>query len=1004
VNPAKLATLLNEAAGFHRQGVLDRAESLYRDVLKKVPRQPDALHLLGVLLDQRGDRTKGIGFVRKAIAAKPNFPDAHANLAAMLSAGGDFAAAKNHYEKALALKPGHARAYNGLGVVYRAQRQYPEAAGYFERAIRQEPRLIDAYINLCNTYRDARLEVGIPSVAGVALTLDPNNAQLHLLLSEAHFTAGNLGAGWLAYEWRFKSRQNPVVAQDYPLPAWSGEDLREKGLLIWYEQGVGDEIIFASMVPGVAAQAKRCVLQTTPRLVPLFQRSFPGIEVYGGLVPPDVVAALDVQSAIGSLGQWARPSFRDFPVRGTYLCADPARSAAFRAKYRDRRQGNLVVGIAWYSAKVTDAAEKSVDLSQWGAILSVPGVTFVNLQYGDNRAALNGAKENFGADIIDDPEVDAVLDLDGFAAQVAAVDLVISTSNTAAHMAGALGVPIYCIIPRALGCGRRWYWFGEGIYVPWYRSMMLFRQNNPQTWSDVLLQVGLALVAATAQHGALSDPVRFIARLARRCLSAGMKREAEMAYDSALSYDQNAVEPLRESAKLKFQRGAAAEALPLIARAALAAPESAQLHDIHGIILAHLGRHAEAVAAYRRAIERAPDQAGLYNNMGTSLKLMGDSIGADECYAKALQLKPADHAIALNAAMTLSEIGKPAEALMALDRLIAEKPDFVDAHYNRAMVLLGQGRLGEGWSELAWRMKRPQVPIRHSDFETPVWNGENLSGRHVLTWTELGLGDEILGASMIPDLTAAAKAVTFLCSPRLVALFRRSFPGIRVDARQLPPPPSALQKGIDYQMSVAELGAAFRPTFESFPGTSHYLRADETLRHELRTKYLAKRKGNLLVGVSWRSINPEIGRVKSIPLAAWLPILQVPGITFINLQYGDCVAEIDDIRRAYNVDIIDDKDINPSGDMDPLAAQVAAMDLVISISNTTVHLAGGLGIPTWMLLPRGHARLWYWFRGSERCVWYPNTGFLEMGEGPEAWHEMLAAVSSNLARFAHKSS
>jgi len=1000
VNAAKLASLLNEAAGLHRQGNLDQAERLYRDVLKKVPRQPDALHLLGVLLDQRGDRAKGIATVRQALAAQSNFPEAHVNLAAMLSASGDVAGAKTHYEQALVLKPGHVRAFNGLGVLCRAQGMYAEAAGFFERAIRTEPRLIDAYINLCNTYRDSRHETGIPSVANAALALDPNNPQLRLLLSEGSFAAGNLAEGWRAYDWRFKSREHPVVAQDYALPTWTGEDLSDKGILIWCEQGVGDEVIFSSMVPGVANKAKRCVLQTTPRLAPLFARSFPGVEVYPGPVPAQIAAQLDVQSAIGSLGQWMRPALTSFPARGAYIKADAARTAALRAKYTNERPGNLVVGLAWFSAKVTDAAQKSVGLNQWGAVLSVPGVTFVNLQYGDNREVLDLARKEFGAHIIDDPDIDAVLDLEGFAAQVAAVDMVISTSNTAAHIAGALDVPTYCLIPYALGGGRRWYWFSNGPYAPWYRSMFLFRQSDPSTWMNVLAQVSTALVAAAAERGSLHKPWAFLERLAHGYISAGLLREAELTYDAAASYLPSGVAPLRESAKLKFQRGAAGEALALIARAVVLEPGSAQLHDIHGIILAHLGRHTEAVKAYRLAIECAPSQAGLYNNLGTSLRFLGDSIGASTAYGEAHQRNSRDPGTLLNLAMTLSEIGKPAESLAALDRLVAEHPDFADAHYNRALVLMGQGRLAEGWRELGWRMKRPHVHVRYSDFPQPVWNGEHLAGKRVLVWTDLGLGDEVLTASMVPDLTSAAKHVTLLCSQRMQTLFRRSFPNVAVDVRKSPLPPAALAKNINFQMSVAELGAAFRPSFDSFPRRDKYLTADDELRRRLRNTYLAGRNGNLLVGIAWRSINPEIGQRKSIPLAAWLPLLKVPGVTFVNLQYGDCVAEIHDVRHAYGIDIIDDKTIDASGDMDPVAAQIASMDLVISISNTTAHMAGALGVPTWILLPNGYARLWYWFRGAEHCVWYPTAKFLEAGDDPQAWPQLISRAALELQTFA----
>ncbi len=807
---------------------------------------------------------------------------------------------------------------------------------------------------------------------------------------------GRLADGWRDYEWRFITPQVPVDVHPYALPFWKGEDLAGKGLLIWCEQGVGDEIVFASMISGVAAQAKKCVLQTTPRLAPLFARSFPNVEVYGGPVPAAIVQTLNVQSSMGSLGQWRRPSFGSFPAASDYLKAEPGRTAALRAKYTGGRSHSLVVGLAWRSANVTDAAEKTVGLNQWGAVLNVPGVTFVNLQYGDTREDRAAAQANFGVTIIDDPEVDALTDLDGFAAQVAAMDLVISSSNTAAHIAGAVGVPTFCMVPRALGSGRRWYWFGEGRASPWYRSMTVFRQTQP-AWTDVLAEVGLALVDAAASAGVLDQPAHFLERLARGYLSAGMTAEAEKTYDQALLYAPSSVPLLREAANLKLKRGAPAEALPLVERAIAQEPDSPEPHNMHGMILARLQRLGDAASAYRRAIAQAPAQAEFYNNLGTALRRAGHNLEACEVYTEAHRLKPDHPSILLNYAMALSEINKLAEALTSLNDLITLKPDYVDAHYNRALVLMALGQLEDGWREFTWRMKRSQVHVRHEDFPQPVWSGEPLADKHILVWTDLGLGDEILAASIIPDLAATARRVTLLCSARLVPLMRRSFPSVTVDTRAAPLPAAAVSKDIDLQMSIAELGIVFRKGFDEFPERQTFLVVDANTRDALRAKYLAGRTARPLVGISWRSINPEIGAQKSVPLAAWLPILKVPGVTFVNLQYGDCSEEIESLRRDHGVDIINDADINTLGDMDPVAAQTAAMDLVISISNTTVHLAGGAGIPTWVLLPKGHARLWYWFRGLERCAWHPSVMLLTSPDEGD-WSRLIAHCAADLQR------
>ena len=233
--------------------------------------------------------------------------------------------------------------------------------------------------------------------------------------------------------------------------------------------------------------------------------------------------------------------------------------------------------------------------------------------------------------------------------------------------------------------------------------------------------------------------------------------------------------------------------------------------------------------------------------------------------------------------------------------------------------------------------------------------------------------------------------MTLLCSERLLGLFRRSFPNVTVARRTEPLPAEALDPTIDFQMSVAELGAAFRRDFAAFPARQNYLVPDTALRDKLRARY--RQGANKVVGISWRSINPEIGARKSIALTAWLPLLKTSGITFVNLQYGDSRAEVEALRRIHGVGLITDPEIDTMGDMDRVAAQVAAMDHVVSISNTAVHLAGALGVPATVLLPPGHARLWYWFRGLEGCAWYPGARLLA-GDG--GWDQLIAKAAVGL--------
>jgi hypothetical protein len=239
--------------------------------------------------------------------------------------------------------------------------------------------------------------------------------------------------------------------------------------------------------------------------------------------------------------------------------------------------------------------------------------------------------------------------------------------------------------------------------------------------------------------------------------------------------------------------------------------------------------------------------------------------------------------------------------------------------------------------------------------------------------------------------------VVLLCSPRMAPLFARSFPDVFVlAAGQQPHDPAAVQ-GLEFQASVGDLGAALRPSFDAFPPRKMLLKADAAQTGALRQRYQAAAPGNLLAGISWRSKNEEIETAKSIPLREWAPILTTPGVTFVNLQYGESAGELADARRETGVSVLTDPEVDPLVDLDAFAAQTAAMDIVISSSNTTVHMAGTLGRPTLALVPSNHGRLWYWFLERSDSPWYPSVRLFRQDQGL-GWQPGMAAVADHLAK------
>ena len=272
---------------------------------------------------------------------------------------------------------------------------------------------------------------------------------------------------------------------------WDGTPTSER-VLVWGEQGIGDEVLAAGTFAEALALTGGLVVESDYRLAPLLRRSFPTIEVVDRVDPPAAAAMKTaLQCPMINLPMHLRRSADRFPDHRGYLVPDRDRTAALRDRYRVGK-GRLVVGISWSSANPKLGQQKSLALADWADILRVPGIAFVNLQYGNSAGELGAVAAATGAELIHDPEIDSMVDIDGFAAQVAAMDLVITVSNSTAHFAGATGRPTWLLLPR--GNGILWYWLlSRDGRVPWYPSMRVFQQDRIGDWADAIQRVAAAL-------------------------------------------------------------------------------------------------------------------------------------------------------------------------------------------------------------------------------------------------------------------------------------------------------------------------------------------------------------------------------------------------------------------------------------------------------------------------------------------------------------------------------
>ena len=539
--------LLSSALSHHQAGRLAEAEALYRQILSLDARHADSLHLLGMVAFQRGSFETAADLIGKAIAIdkrnalyhsnmgtvlhangmadealacyrlavslKPDYADAHSNLGNALAGRGEIPEAMAHFERVLELNPNHADAHTNLGAALSEQYRFAEAAAHCERAItlkpegaeaysnlgnallglekpvdavtcfvqaiKWKPDYLAAYFNLGNTLQELEKLDDAITIYDRALAIKADYAQATYGKAMAQLRKGDFSNGWDNHELRWKTLGHTPM-RPYRQPMWAGEKFSDGKVLIWGEQGVGDEIMFAGLLPEVVRSGNACVLDCDARLKPLFARSFPEMEVVSGCGPEvkrdDIAAHLPA----GSLPRLFRRAGGYFALgKSPYLLADEEKRDELRARYTN---GKRVIGLAWYTKNKKTGPRRSMDLSLFAPLFERDDVAWVSLQYGQQAEAMR-------TPIRVDPDIDQLVDMDLFAAQIAAMDLVITIDNSTAHLAGALGIPVWLMLPFAAD----WRWMTEREASPWYPSMRLFRQPSRGDWPSVVARISQEL-------------------------------------------------------------------------------------------------------------------------------------------------------------------------------------------------------------------------------------------------------------------------------------------------------------------------------------------------------------------------------------------------------------------------------------------------------------------------------------------------------------------------------
>jgi Tfp pilus assembly protein PilF/ADP-heptose:LPS heptosyltransferase len=426
------------------------------------------------------------------------------------------------------------------------------------------------------------------------------------------------------------------------------------------------------------------------------------------------------------------------------------------------------------------------------------------------------------------------------------------------------------------------------------------------------------------------------------------------------------------------------------------APEFAGSYLILGNVQQARGDYQRAVANYNKALKINPNDAAAYNNLANVLTFQKKYVEATTCFRKALALDPRNVMALFNMGVLLVKQGRYAEAGTYYNKVLSLQPQHADAHWDFSCLLLLLDDHERGWREYAWRWRSREFKPR--GFPFPEWDGEPLEDKRIFVYAEQGIGDEIMFASCIPELMQRAAGVVIECDPRLAPIYARSFAGAEICGRSQHDDPSwVVDLGrVDKQVALGSLPRLLRGNFDGYPKIHQYLKADPAGREKWRQR-LAGLGAGLKVGITWRGgMRTSSREARSIPLDQWLPVLRLPDVRFVNLQYGDCAEDMAALAKKWSGTIADWDDLDQFRDLDELAALIAELDLVVSIDNATVHLAASLGKPVWVLLSRTPD--WRWRLEGESSYWYPSARLMRQNNNGD-WSSVINRVADDLKGF-----
>ncbi|MBF0184233.1 MAG: glycosyltransferase family protein [Magnetococcales bacterium] len=484
---------LATAVRLHQQGELQQAMALYQSLLQQFPGHPRILHPYGLACQESGDLRTATNLLSQALLRDPDNADLLLSLGIVLKNRQLSRAALERFRDFQQRHPQHPEAHFYLGDTLMDLGQAQEAIVAFRQAIQLRPAFKEAWINLglclkaCMQLAEAR------SCFEQAVTLDPQWIDGHINLGLTALLMADYQTGWREYEWRLQAVGDracllkPRCLLDQPaIPRWDGSSLQEKTILIVAEQGFGDTVQFVRYLPKLKAMGAQVLLSCQAALIPLL-RPLPCIDAIATAEQFTWPEQIDCYSPLLSLPMLLATQAETIPATIPYLWADPLLVKQWQSLLPSPPKRRI--GLVWQGKPLHQDDPLRRRSCPWQALAplaSLPGITWISLQKDPERQ--QPLTPHPGMELIDLNE--ALRDFAQTAAIIANLDLLISIDTSVAHLGGALGVPVWLLLPYA----PDWRW-SQHATTPWYPDMHLFRQSEPNNWHQPVQRILSALQA-----------------------------------------------------------------------------------------------------------------------------------------------------------------------------------------------------------------------------------------------------------------------------------------------------------------------------------------------------------------------------------------------------------------------------------------------------------------------------------------------------------------------------